>query len=66
MVINDFVGKELFDEIVYWLWKRCEEMLKIFVNDVKILMLSRNNVFCDGIFERFLMDKENVEEINID
>lgn len=66
LVINDPVGKESFDEIAYRSWKRCEETLKTSVNDVKILMSSRNYVLRDGIFERLLMDKENVEEINID
>ncbi|XP_052693877.1 uncharacterized protein LOC128172150 isoform X4 [Crassostrea angulata] len=66
LVINDPVGKESFDEIAYRSWKRCEETLKTSVNDVKILMSSRNYVLRDGIFERLVMDKQNVEEINID
>lgn len=66
MVINDPIGKEPFDKITYRSRKRGEETLRTCLNDVKLLMSSRNYVLCEEIFERVLMEKENIVEINID
>lgn len=66
LVINDPIGKEPFDKITYRSRKRGDETLRTCLNDVKLLMSSRNYVLCEEIFERVLMEKENIVEINID
>lgn len=63
-VLNDLIGKQYFDEIVYNFWELYEEILKICLKKVKVLLLCRKYILCDERVICFLMDKENFVDIN--
>lgn len=57
-VINDLIGKEIFDEIEFILWRKYEEKLKVGFKKVKFFVLCRIYIFNDnrvkGIFKSLL------------
>lgn len=56
----------IFDEIVYILWEKYEEKLKIFLKKIKFLILCRKYIFIDDRIKGFLKDRFNVIDINND
>lgn len=63
-VFNDLIGKQYFDEIVYNFWELYEEILKICLKKVKVLLLCRKYILCDERVICILMDKVNIVDIN--
>lgn len=63
-VFNDLFGKELFDEILYGLWKKYEEWLKICFKNLKFFFLCRKYILNDDKIKGFL--KERLIIIDID
>lgn len=43
-VINDLIGKEFFDEIVFVFWKKYDLYLWVCLKKIKILLLCRKGV----------------------
>lgn len=59
-VLNDLIGKELFDEIEYIIWRKYEEILKVCVKEVKILMMCRKYILNDDKVIGFLKNRLNI------
>lgn len=47
-VMNDFIGKIIFDECLYYLWKGNKELLNSVLKIVKFLLLCRKSVYYDN------------------
>lgn len=56
----------IFDELVYILWEKNEERLKIFLKKIKFFILCRKYIFFDDRIKGFLKDRFNVIDINND
>lgn len=65
-VLNDLIGKELFDEIEYIIWRKYEEMLKVCLKEVKILMICRKYILNDDKVIGFLKNRLNIVDISND
>lgn len=62
-VWNDLIGKEIFDEIDYNLWRKYEESLKVCLKKVKFLLLCRNYILSDERVRGLLKDKLNIVDL---
>lgn len=65
-VLNDLIGKELFDEIEYIIWRKYEEILKVCLKEVKILMMCRKYILKDDKVIGFLKNRLNIVDISND
>nr|XP_034330312.1 putative ankyrin repeat protein RF_0381 isoform X2 [Crassostrea gigas] len=66
VVINDPIGKESFNKLLYNSWQRCEEMLTSNLKEVKFLMTCRKNVLCHSRVKGIISDKSNIVDIDCD
>nr|XP_034330309.1 uncharacterized protein LOC117690361 isoform X1 [Crassostrea gigas] len=66
VVINDPIGKESFDELLYNSWQRCEEVLTSNLKEVKFLMTCRKNVLDHSRVKGIISDKSNIVDIDCD
>lgn len=63
VVLNDLIGKEFYDDIEFYLWKKYEEILKVCLKKVKFLVLCRIYIFNDNRVKGILKDKLNIVDI---
>ncbi|XP_062593543.1 ankyrin-1-like [Saccostrea cucullata] len=63
-VLNDPLGKESLDEILYHSWKRLEKTLEICLKKNKLLISCRRCVFNDKRIKGNLLDDSSVVEID--
>lgn len=47
-VMNDFIGKIIFKECLYYLWKGNKKLLNSVLKIVKFLLLCRKSVYYDN------------------
>lgn len=62
-VLNDLIGKELFDEISNILWRKYEENIKVCLNKIKFLMLCRKYILSNNKVKGFLKNVLNIVDI---
>lgn len=48
LVFNDFIGKDLFDKVLYFFWKEFELVIFIFLKKGKFFIFCRNYIFFDN------------------
>ena len=66
-VINDPIGKECLNEILYNTWKNNEQMLTYFLKSVKLILTCRTYIVFDTRVKGLFQDKSNivvVDDIN--
>lgn len=66
VVLNDLIGKELFDEIKFNLWIKYEESLKECLKKIKFLVLCRIYILNDKRVKGILNDKLNIVDLSND
>lgn len=65
-VLSDPIGKELFDELEYTLWRKYEDILKASFKSVKILMSCRKYIMNDDRVKGLLNDKAHIVDLSND
>ena len=59
-VINDPIGKECLNEILYTTWKKYDQMLTCFLKSVKLILTCRTCIVFDTRVKGLFQDKSNV------
>lgn len=65
-VVNDPFGKESFDELSYYAFRRFEEALSSYLKQAKLLISCRKLILSDKRVKRLISDTSNVVDINSD
>lgn len=65
-MFNDLIGKVLFDEIEYIIWRKYEIVLKVCLKEVKFLILIRKYILNDDKVRGILKDGLNIVDISDD
>lgn len=63
-VLNDPIGKESLDELLYNSWQRYEEVLTSILKKDKLLMTCRKNILFDCMVKGLISEKSNIVDID--